>query len=328
LITNSSLNKISGVNNYIVDNLKIPAISHHIYFTSSENPIAPNDYLLATLNNSLDKLNRAYQGNWKHYFWTNNIKLMENILPKNKNIIIKSFNEFSQHALYQDLFDALSLNKIANFSQASDLLRFMAIEQYGGIYFDMDYEIYNASLLLKLMHAFDFIGGRESSFVLSYYGSAFLAAKAHHPISQKSIELTLRNNHSDISDLPKYIQYPCYDSYKIFFNAPPLVTLSYFMKNNIENNIDIILPSWMIFNIDFARYKNSDCNYSKLSKNLFEHNNNNLKEIIKNFTKNVKEDRIGTIYYSYANRDKFPIIGADMFCARWSRNKTKIFHYK
>lgn len=92
------------------------------------------------------------------------------------------------------------------------------------------------------------------------------------------------------------------------------MTISYFAKNNINGNIDIILPPWMIYNSEFARFKNGGCEYLHMKKD-------NLTNLIEYFTK-YGEVMIHTknekgIYYNIEDRGLYPIIGADMFCASW-----------
>ena len=175
----------------------------------------------------------------------------------------------------------------------------------------MDYEIYNADKLFDLMKQFDFIGGRELTKPLSYYGSAFFAAKANHPVLNEAVARRIRNWKGE--NCPIYIKYPCnlYDG--IYFNAPPLITLAYFAKNNIDGNNDVILSPWMIFNAGFALSKNLGCEYAKLTKAEFEQKNHDLVKLLSEFAKQANE--------------KNDIIGADMFCGGWSDTKVSKNYY-
>lgn len=325
-ITARSLNNILNLNQ-TASNLKIPAITHHIYFfsKSAENKINP--FVMQITNNSIERLTKISQElEWKHYIWTNDILSLKSNLNYNSNYIYKNFDEFKNHPLYQKLIEAIKSNEIARFSEASDILRFMVIEQYGGIYMDMDYEIYNAAYIIKLMKNFDFIAGRESAKTLSNYGSAFLAAKPNHPIAKEMVSLELRN-YSEKSNRPAYIKYPCYTSTKIIFNAPTLVTTAFFKKNNLENNNDLILPSWMIYNFGFARDKNKNCRFTGLNLDNFIKESKNIKKLTQEFNQNLNDNHSGNIYYSYGQHKDFDIIGADMFCATWARFKKRIYHW-
>lgn len=282
--------------------LKIPAITHHIYFSSNIKKL--NDFYIAKMTANFEKLN-ALESRWKHYIWTNNPEIFPQEIIHFKGVEIKDINELNGHILYQNLIYVLNkgVNSRAYFAEGSDILRFMVVNQFGGIYQDMDYEIYNAKALESLMKKFDFIGGRENNNSESYYGSAFFAAKANHPILNNAIEMKYRN--LDDKKMPEYIKYPCYSNDLIYFNSPPLLTVAYFNRNNIDGNSDIILPSWMIFNNIFARFKNKTCAYNDIKKEEFEYNNQNLKKLMIEFKSLNKED------------SKFDIIGADMFCGNW-----------
>lgn len=323
-ITARSLEKILNLNLFS-KSFKIEKITHHMYFFSKEKTNDINPFIIQIVNNTTERLNEAAT-DWKHYIWTNDVSLLQDNFHNNINYIYKNYNEFHKHHLYKYLIEAIESNEIAKFSEASDLLRFMVIEKYGGIYMDMDYEIYDATYIVKLMQNFDFIAGRESAKPLSNYGSAFLASKAYHPISSEMIKLEARN-YSSNNHKPDYIKYPCYTSTKIIFNAPTLVTTAFFRKNNLESNNDLILPSWMIFNFGFARNKNLNCKFSGLDLDRFISESKNIKKLTQDFNQNLDDNHSGNIYYSYGEHKKFDIIGADMFCATWAKFKKRIYHW-
>ncbi len=167
----------------------------------------------------------------------------------------------------------------------------------------------------------------------SYYGNAFIAAKPNHPIMLKALAINERNYIK--TNAPDYIKYPCKESVRIYYNGPPLLSIAYFLQNNINGNSDIILPSWMIFNAHFARFKNKICTYTKITKTEFNDNNNHLSSLLKNYTINTEieggestDPALQNIYYNTNYRKDFPIIGADMFCGNWIiGNKFKRNYY-
>jgi hypothetical protein len=118
----------------------------------------------------------------------------------------------------------------------------------------------------------------------------------------------------------------------MYANGPPLLTMSYFVKNNIDGNNDIILPTWMIMNATFARYKNIDCNYNAVTKELFEQREVNLPNLLASYPLNTKEEGVddSNIYYSIRDRKMYDIVGADMFCGGWSGKaiKKRIYYWK
>ncbi len=320
-ITSNSLNLLY-IESKPIDT--IPKISHHIYISFKTNPVLPNEIIIEMLKSSLNKLNSTAE--WQHYLWTNIPDLFKEIVKDIKNISLKTIDEFHDHPLYNTLTKALERNRISSFSQASDVLRLMALEQYGGLYFDLDYEIYNAIYLSQLIKKFDFIIGRERKEVQSYYGNAFLASKPNHPIIKDMITLTLRNGNIENSK-PEYVQYPCTTGHHIIFNGPPLATVAYFRKNNINGNKDLLLPSWMLFNFKLAREKNHGCNYENLTKENFILKNANLNQLLNLYSLSIKDNKDANIYYSHRDKDKFTIIGADMLCGTWFKNKKYLYYF-
>lgn len=331
-VTDLSLKKLLKYNQNRKDNFKIPLITHHIYFTSTSAPTELNDFYIEKMKLNFLKLN-SEEKNWQHFIWTN----VKNIIPEEilniPGVKIKQISEIQDNFLSNQLDEILlkANNNRAYFAEAADLLRLIAIYLYGGIYNDMDYEIYNAKALTNLMTQFDFIGGREMSTLISFYGNSFIAAKSNHPVLVEALKLSTRNYKKE--NAPKYIQYPCKEPIRIYFNGPPLITIAYFLKNNIDNNSDIILPSWIIFNADFARYKNKICDYKKISKNEFIKNNSQLQKLLQEYklftSLNSYSNKLNqNIYYNNNNNDNFEIIGADMFCGNWViGNKFKRNYY-
>lgn len=310
---------------FLSSNPKIPLISHHVYFTSKQKPKALNAYFENKLIASFTKLNNV-NSSWKHFIWTNNKEIFSNKVKAIKGVELKSIEEFKDEDLYPFLLKAIEKGEknSSYFSEGSDLTRFLAINKIGGMYNDMDYEIFNPEEINKFFFQYDFIGARETVKKISYYASAFVAAKPRHPILQEIIKRDLKNYKLD--SVTSYIKYPCAEIDRIYMNAPPLVTSSYFSKNNIDDNNDIIMPTWMIMNATFARYKNIDCNYDSVTEEEFIKREANLKNLLRNYVKNAKEEGVedANIYYSIKNREDFPIVGADMFCGGWLKDGKKM----
>lgn len=345
-ITSESLKKILSLYSNNSQN-KIPYITHHIYFSkTSDTKVTLNNFYIEKMKANFNKLNDI-NDQWQHNIWTNNPQGFTKELNKIKGVEIKDISIFYKSPLYQILLEALNnFNKTKlplYLAESSDILRLMTLQEFGGIYNDMDYEIYNAQQLVNYMHKFDFIGGRDKIANYSYYANSFLAAKPSHPVLNEAIAMILRN-HTKPKTVPDYIKYPCNQNDRLYFNGPPLITLSYFKKNNINGNNDVILPSWMILNIAFARNKNKTCDYNSITKEFFDKNNSSLELLIKNFAqdsvtqeinkfygsqKEQEENSLSNIYYSLKDRENFPIIGADMGCGTWvTATKPRIWYWK
>ena len=336
-VVSDSLKKITDKSVNIEDKFNIPTITHQIYFSPTKANISIlKDFYVEKLKANFTKLS-SINNNWQHNIWTNNPDIFPKEIKEINGVVIRDISEFNDHALYPYLIEALEKanNLPAYLAESSDLMRLLVLQKLGGIYNDMDYEIYNAAPLIEYMKKFDFIGGREKINSISYYANSFLAAKPNHPVINEAVLRMIRNYRQDANDpnTPDYVKYPCTENDRLYFNGPPLITLAYFAKNNIEGNNDLILPSWMILNISFAHYKNKFCDYSKITKEDFIKNNNNLLQLIKGFNDNFKEEALEkdyavansngqketehNIYYNLKYRNDYNIIGADMGCGTW-----------
>jgi hypothetical protein len=320
-VIQDSLNKLDTNKEANERSITTPFITHQVYFTPTIKETKLSDFYIENTKLSISKLNKTAV--WKHYIWTNNKDIFKSINTAD----IRSTEEFKDHPLYKNLLEMLDKGNEsrAYLAEASDLVRLMALQKFGGMYKDMDYEIYNIEALLSLFNKYDFIGGRERLSIKSYYGNSFLVAKPNHPIINKALENLYRNHHLD-KESPTYLNYPSMEFDRIYFNGPPLITIAYFSKNNIDSNNDIILPQWMIYNQEFAHSKNKFCDFSKITNEFFYKNNDILDKLINDFTlnsenKTPKDGKISllqqNIYYNTKHRDNYPIIGADMFCGSW-----------
>lgn len=343
-----SLMKLNNLGGHDELHYKIPLITHSIYFPSDASKLIISPYYAENLKIKLEKLDEI-NPNWKHYLWTSNPEVFPEELRNRKNVILLNLSEFKDHPLFKKLEISLlnsSLSK-AYLAEASDTLRLMALEKFGGIYSDMDYEIYDAATLNKYMKKFNFIAGRETIEPRSYYGNGFIASTPNHPIVVEALE-RMNNAFLGNKSNPDYIKYPCNKYSEIFLNGPPNITVSYFKRANTGSNNDIILPTWMLFNT-FIHYKNDSCG-KKFNKTRFIYNFKNLESILEKFYAEdifhlegvinhsrlpsmyvdfgIRENK-ANIYFSFKNYRDYPIIGADMRCCTWMQEKKafKNLHY-
>ncbi len=322
----SSLNKLLDKNIKLAETPKIPTITHRVYLVTEDRTAKLDDFYIEEIKVNFNKLNDLGY-NWQHNIWTNKASLFPDEIKNIKGVQIKNLTEFKDHPLYKYLLDILNKgNSLKPYlAEAADLTRLLAVQKFGGIYSDMDYEIYNPKALYDLMRKFDFIAGREIPSQLSYYGNAFFAARPNHPVINEALKIELRNRQLSIN-APTYIKYPCNNYDTLYFNGPPLLTIAYFSKNNIDGNSDVILPPWMIFNLYFARFKNGIsyndlkivpdlsftskqndtkvCNYSLITKENFNISNQKMNLLFSNYIANITTKNF-QIYYNInnANRD-------------------------
>lgn len=314
---------------------KIPLITHRIYLVNETSPPKLNDFYIELMKANSNKLNDLGV-DWEHNIWTNYPDMFKEV-EDTKSVHIRNIAELKDNILYESLLEIIKngQEKKPYLAEGADLARIIIVEKFGGIYMDMDYEIYNPLEMLKLMKKFDFFAGREVPSQHSQYGNAFFASKANHQIMIEALRRAYRNRINK-SEAPTYIKYPCSGYDELYFNGPPLITMSYFSQNNIEGNNDVILPPWMIFNLNYARYKNgiyhskqeevkldnwfvkkikklfrvgtpkfSDpvCDYSLITKEDFQINDKKIKQLMLQLTDNITMDDLEK-YFKLKNGDR------------------------
>ena len=321
---------------------KIPTIFHKVYVATKNSNKKLEPFYIEELKLNFNKLNKL-NISWRHIIWTNKAELFAEVSDI-KNVEIRSFSEFNDSPYYNILLDIIHQgdNLKPYLAHASDLFRLMILQKFGGVYSDVDAEIYKPEALLELMKKFDFIGVRETLREFSYHINGFIATKANHPILNDALEKFVRNYNAEQKDIniPEYIKFPCTIYDKILLSGPLLLTVSYFAKNNIDGNNDIILPSWMGMNKEFARLKNNNCNLSKITEDSFKEIDNNLNVLLEEFIKNPKlkkwqytcnlnKPALQNIYYTIKDIDKYDIIVGDPACGSWitNENHEKAFYF-
>ena len=122
---------------------RIPHIHHRLWITSNSNPSEISIEILNKYLNSIDTFDKT----WIHYFWcidTRKIpKTINYIINSGKNIIINEiFNE--DYGLGKNFKSKVWFWKLYNlkfFTFSSNFLRIELLNKYGGIYFDLGFEI-------------------------------------------------------------------------------------------------------------------------------------------------------------------------------------------
>ncbi len=280
--------KLNHLNEYSDSVAAIPQVTHQIYLSSKIAPKKMNDICLDITLRTLNRLNQANE-NWKHYVWTNDPNIIQDDVKNITNVAIRLISEFKDDSLHTKvnlIVDQAKLDK-AMFSKASDLLRYKILKEVGGLYRDLDYEVYDAVKLLTLMKKFNFLGGKEYTIEPTFIGSAFIGAVAEHPIINEALLLIGRN--IDNVEVPDYIKYPCTKEFKLLYDTgPAVITMAAHKMANVGGDTDLIMPGYHLFNMDYANYINpkSPCHIP------------------------------GRIVPLNANT-----IGADLFCGEWHKEK-------
>jgi ankyrin repeat protein/mannosyltransferase OCH1-like enzyme len=249
--------KFANIDQHISNNKSpIPHITHQIYFTAKDSDKVMDELLAEKTIATISRLNEHSDG-WQHYIWTNNINNIPQEIIKLDNVKLHNIEELKHHILWKDLNNLLINNKgeKINFVQASDIARLMIVNAFGGLYRDLDNEIYRAKDLIKLLSAYNFIGGKERNNKVTFVGNAFFAATVNHPIIETAVDLVVRNLHEESQQLPEYVQYPCKAGVKVIYTAgSAALSVAYYKSANQNNNSDVVFPARVFFNVDYARY--------------------------------------------------------------------------
>ena len=225
----------------------IPYITHHVYFTASGDPktIKPIDILnIIKTSFELNKINPK----WKHYIWTNQPEIMPKEFEMIPNLEIRNIEEFKNHFLYKELSSLIYATNFSKryFAASSDIARLMIVEKFGGIYMDLDYEIYEYKTLMQLIRSNNFVSGAIVESVNFYeVNSSFFAAKPGHTIISTALSLSYRNLTS--TSLPNYINFPCSKFHSGIVTTMVPLTVGIYKALDIKT--DILLPIRFIFNI-------------------------------------------------------------------------------
>jgi len=318
-IMSDTMHKLNHLADYVTSELKIPAITHQFYATSKSSPKQIDQISHSKSINTTERLNQVYSS-WRHFFWTNNIDIVPADIKNIKGLEVHSIDELKEHILYPELQEILQGAEVdkALFSKASDLIRYMALQIFGGVFHDLDYELYEESIVdfFELLTAFTFIGGLEKHEAATKVeispnvsgspnvGSSFVAAIPNHPVINKVVSLMVRNlNPDNSSDLPEYVQFPCNLLQKVMYEVgPTALTMAYYLG---AGELDILMPRNILFNAEYAW---STTTGSRCSTN----------EVV-------------SLYSDY-NGVQIKTKGADMFCGSWALNNHndyfKLTYYK
>ena len=286
---------LDNIDSYLTDNYKIPPIGNSVFFTSNLETVKLKDLYIKKFGICVDKLNEA-DSNFKHYIWTNNPNIDIGELSKFPNIEIRLITEFADHPLYNNIIKLIEKDqlKTADLVQASDIARVIVTQKYGGIYHDLDYEIFDAEPIVRYMKSFNYFNGREFDFHDSFIGNAFFACSPGHPVMNEMANLILRNLNATkdttdtVDELPGYILDPQTSADGIFTTTGPVaMTIANYKATNKEGNIDVIFPAIVFYN---AKFVNPDI---KLS--------------------------VSDQFYNITLKS----LGADMFSGGWNEDKQK-----
>lgn len=181
-------NRYTNINAPMSDTFRVPAISHHIWFTKPSDPSEMREQDFASYNKLLLVLdsNGTY---WQHFLWTNCKSCIPDTVKKlsSINVIVREISEASNQLVSSEIITNLIEKK--QFGIAADFFRFDLLKTFGGFYSDLNY-IMNYSPD-EHMRSFDFFAHTDRGGV--FIDVYMIAAKPHHPILEETFATVLRN---------------------------------------------------------------------------------------------------------------------------------------
>ena len=260
-ITNEYIKKSISKNFLSYDQVKIPNILHMHWSTKDQNS---GDISQKNLKNILGNVRQL--NTWQIYMWTNvkTKNLAEISYLESINVTIVDYLSLAKkYKFYVFIFQAL---EYGSFSLLSDIVRYIVLHEYGGLYLDLDVQLMNYQFLSKIQYTSDFYAGQlfsKNTEESSYVGGSVIGSISHHPMVHKIIQTINDNLSSNIKkDHSSYLQYFEYIDREIFFNdhcviqgillnAGPLVLsdIYYQYSNTFNTLIDTLFPE-QIFHFD------------------------------------------------------------------------------
>ena len=206
---------------------QVPKITHHIWYTSAEDPNEISDTDTSFIQASL--MMTPLETGWKHYFWVNDPTLIPKTLEKLKpfDIEVKVINRDNIPGL--DIFwqNAVEESQAIAKSMPADMLTYLILDHYGGVYLDTDYELANS--LDELTENYSFFAFEEPG--NQYIGHAIVASSPHHPVITEAEHLIKRN----LVTPPDYIKNACSErAYTVLATGPAMFSVAFANKANLD----------------------------------------------------------------------------------------------
>lgn len=179
------------------DSFRIPAKSHFIWLSKYSPSKEVSDQDLKAMISTL-KILDSDKNYWQHNLWTNCISCISETIEKlsEYHVVPRHFSEiYALSKSYHIIYDLIEFGK---FGIASDFLRLNILNEFGGIYFDLNYMLQQSPV--PYMKTFDFLAhsDRGGAFVDVF----MIAAKPHHPILEEATTKILHN----FQNPPSYVQ--------------------------------------------------------------------------------------------------------------------------
>lgn len=229
--------------------IKIPHIFHNTWVSSSKIPEEKRSEYFFKHNPYL-KNNVEKMSNWEKFFWTTDKNMIPQKAQKHLSdlgITLRQIDELKgTHPEFSYLVDvAKGAAEEKLFGLSTDIIRYLAIHEMGGVYADGDYRFDTDPTALT--KKYDSYFGVETSCNL-HLGNAFLAAKPQHDVINEAINIAVRNldGHG-----PRYVYNPCvkHDA-TIMYTGPVALSMAYAKANKQMQGKDFAFWHGAIFTKD------------------------------------------------------------------------------
>ncbi|WP_165380265.1 glycosyltransferase family 32 protein [Candidatus Finniella inopinata] len=222
-----------------LDKPRIPLISHTIWLTSTKNPRELTHQYLTWYKTSIQ--NNLRINGWQHYFWIQDEKLLPKTLQAlGSDIEVKLIGkDLPTDFPLKNYFEQELTGK--KYGKASDILRCVILDSYGGVYRDVDLEFLKP--LAAMNYGYDLYVGME--YHCGYPGNAFIASRSGHPVIKRMLEIIDRN--FDVKRAPKYINNTRYLDWDgpmetICQTGPVVLGVALATAKRDSKDKDIVLP--------------------------------------------------------------------------------------
>jgi len=233
---------------FIINSIELHYKYFHPKMLFGDIPLIPQTIHMIWLKG--DEFNRGYVDNWANYHPTFTIylwtdfedleNLPDNVIVQSKDEIKFVLDHFIDYEIMINLYQNTSITGIK-----SDILRYLILYKYGGIYVDInDFECFRS--IEPLTYQYEFVVGAETCYAdqndCIMVNNAFIASKPRHGILSRVIEFINR---------PRNIKYKVLDDYVCEVSGPILfreIVLGYFIDPTVKNKTkDIILPAVYLY---------------------------------------------------------------------------------
>lgn len=210
---------------------KIPAVLHHIWLTDPSDPRPIDSKNLEKLQESIQILNSDLYNNWQVKVWSN-VPLSQVEGAEIASIFDLKLTDSAEASIEYII-------KNHYWGMGSDFLRYLIIQNEGGFYADLGFDLHRAPG--QDLYRYDFFANQWAGLLNA---NNFFAAKPHHPILDNICSIVTQNLEELRNDNPALSGQSLKDM-TTALTAEPFNSgyYEYLEQNNFKaNTTDVIIP--------------------------------------------------------------------------------------